>query len=270
MSSNRRHRRRAFTVIEVLVVIGIMALLMGILLPTIERVRHKAYIANCASNLRQVGVYLLTYSNEHRGALPRTVYVPGAVLQHGTGIMAPDPFQSGGPLPNDLTAAVFLLLRVQHLAPELLNCPYDDVHEYQPQKGDPQGQSNFSDFKVSLGYSFANMYPSAAAAAAGYKWSGRLGAEFAVAADMNPGTKKPYNDVLGATPTSPSAVMKKANSANHERDGQNVLFGDGHVAWSQTPFVGPEGDNIFTTRDGQVEASPVDKDDCVLLPSEDD
>ena len=265
-----RQAAGAFTLIEVLVVIGIMTLLMGILLPTIEHVRHKAYIADCASNLRQVGLYLLSYSNEHHGALPRTNYVAGAPLRYGTGIAAADPFQPGGPLANDLTAAVFLLLRVQHLPPALLDCPYNDVHEFEPQKGDPQAQANFTDFKKTLGYSFANMYPSAAASAAGYKWAGRLAAEFAVASDLNPGTKPPYNDVLGATPTSGWKVMKKANSENHERDGQNVLFGDGHVSLCQNPFVGVRGDNVFTTRDGQVEASPVDKDDSVLLPTEDD
>jgi prepilin-type N-terminal cleavage/methylation domain-containing protein len=59
--------RHAFSLIEILVVIGIMALLIGILLPTLEHVRHRAYIADCASNLRQVGQYLSAYANDHRG-----------------------------------------------------------------------------------------------------------------------------------------------------------------------------------------------------------
>jgi prepilin-type processing-associated H-X9-DG protein len=63
--------------------------------------------------------------------------------------------------------------------------------------------------------------------------------------------------------------MKKANSENHERDGQNVLYGDGHVDWTHNPFCGVAADNIYTTRDGQVDASPVDRADSVLLPTDD-
>src|SRR5437667_8103327 len=161
--SNRKARLRrkifgGFTLIEVLVVIGIIALLLGILLPTMERVRHRAYIANCASNLRQIGQFMSAYSNDHHGQLPRTVYAPGAApaVQYGTGGAAIDPFLPGGPAANDLTAAVFLLLRVQHIPPLLLNCPYNDVNEFVPEKADPNTRSNFTDYRKNLGYSFAN------------------------------------------------------------------------------------------------------------------
>ena len=36
------------------------------------------------------------------------------------------------------------------------------------------------------------------------------------------------------------------NAVNHEQDGQNVLFNDGHVDWSSTPFAGANKDNVFT------------------------
>jgi prepilin-type N-terminal cleavage/methylation domain-containing protein/prepilin-type processing-associated H-X9-DG protein len=269
MRNRRRPRRpRAFTVIEVLVVIGIIGLLMGILLPVVERVRHKAYIADCASNLRQVGLYLTMYAQDHHGQLPRTTYVPGAPIVSGTGGSAVDPFQSGGPLPNDVTAAVFLLVRTQHLPPNLLDCPYNDVHEFQPVRVAPATHSNFTDYRKELGYSIANPYPSAAAVAAGYKWTNHFSAEFALAADVNPGMRTPYDDVLNIRPTDPWKTRKKANSENHERDGQNILYGDGHVAWTQTAFSGIRGDNVYTTRDGLIESSPADRDDSVLLPTD--
>jgi prepilin-type processing-associated H-X9-DG protein len=66
--------------------------------------------------------------------------------------------------------------------------------------------------------------------------------------------------------------MKKANSSNHEKDGQNVLYGDGHVAWQKTPFCGIQNDNIYTAKNGlapKVEASPADANDSVLLPTDD-
>lgn len=265
----RARRGVGFTLLEILVVIGVISILLGFLLPAIERARHRAYIADCANNLRQIGTYLLVYSNENRGGYPRTAYVAGAPVTRGTGMAARDPFQVGGPQPNDVTAAVYLLLRTQHVPPAVLNCPYDDVHEFEPEPADPQTHSNFSDFHKDLGYSIANPYPSAAAVAAGYKWTNHLSAEFALAADINPGNLAPYDDVFSATPTSPWNVMKKANSENHERDGQNVLFGDDHVTWCKTPFVGIRNDNIYTTKNGQLEASPLDKDDSILLPTDD-
>jgi prepilin-type processing-associated H-X9-DG protein len=195
--------------------------------------------------------------------------VPGAPVQRGTNATAPDPFRAGGPLPNDVTAAVFLLLRTERFPPAILDCPYNDVHEFAPEPADPQVRSNFSDFKKYLGYSFAKPYPdTSAVTAGGYKWTGRLSAEFALAADINPGMRTGYDDVLTPTATSPWNVMKKANSENHERDGQNVLYGDGHVTWTHNPFCGVSADNIYTTRNGQIEASPVDRNDSVLLPTD--
>src|SRR4051794_40268280 len=106
------HRAAGFSLIELLVVIGIIGVLLGILLPVMEKVRHKGYIDACASNLRQIGQAMQMYANENRGALPRTVYVPGAAPTFGTGGAAANAFAPGGPAPNDVTAAAFLLMRV--------------------------------------------------------------------------------------------------------------------------------------------------------------
>lgn len=261
--------RRGFSLIEVLVVIGIMSLLMAILLPSIEGVRHRAYITDCASNLRQIGQYLTMYANDNHGAYPRTRYQPGLPPVYGTGAASVDPFQTAGPSVNDVTAAAFLLMRVEHIPPVILNCPYDDVHQFQPEPADPATHSNFTNYRKNFGYSFANPYPTAQVAAAGYKWGAGVRAEVPVAADVNPGNLEPGDDVFDAKPNSPWRIMEHANSTNHERDGQNVLFGDGHVTWEKTPFCGIADDNIYTTRAGLIDAAPADKDDTILLPTDD-
>lgn len=61
---------RAFTLVELLVVVGIIALLIAILLPALRAARQAAQTAVCANNLRQVGAALLLYANEHRQHLP--------------------------------------------------------------------------------------------------------------------------------------------------------------------------------------------------------
>ena len=66
--------KKGFTLIELLVVIAIIALLMAILLPTLQRVRKQAKAAACQVNLRQWATTLALYAEDHQGRLPRDDY----------------------------------------------------------------------------------------------------------------------------------------------------------------------------------------------------
>ena len=63
-------RIHAFTLVELLVVIGIIALLISILLPSLSKARQQAVKVQCASNLRQWGIGLAQYINNNKGQFP--------------------------------------------------------------------------------------------------------------------------------------------------------------------------------------------------------
>lgn len=76
-------RRLAFTLIELLIVIAIIALLAAILFPTFSRARERARQASCMSNLKQVGLALKQYAQDYDGSYPSKQYVLGNSFLRG-------------------------------------------------------------------------------------------------------------------------------------------------------------------------------------------
>ena len=110
--------RRGFSLVELLVVIGIIAVLVGILIPTLGRVQKQANLLKCAAQMQQIGAATLAYAAENRGWLP-TRFNPAVNYEYTHTYRVWDT----GPNPN-VPYGLGLLFAGKHLGNgKILYCP---------------------------------------------------------------------------------------------------------------------------------------------------
>ena len=251
-------RSHAFTLLELMVALGILVILVGIIVPKVSRLREVEQRVCCRDNLRRIGLALSAYGEENRGELPRVIYDQAHAPRSFTAFTGADalsPFTKDSAVAaNDVTASLWLLIRggyIKEPVSAVFICPSSggtpdpmlDAH------GSPTAIRWRSNFRSPnhLSYSYAS--PFSDAQGYGLK-SDFLEPKFVLLADRNPG-KGPSQDVTAPTPEAPPMTMRIANSRNHGQAGQNVLYGDIHADFCETVYCGVDGDNIYTAQTDQ-------------------
>jgi prepilin-type N-terminal cleavage/methylation domain-containing protein len=279
-------RKKGFTLIELLVVVAIIALLISILLPSLARAREIAKRAVCASNLRGIGQAMKVYSNDNADWFPCTAFNDTASGDGANGVMFVTYLGGNitVPMSTDLLSTVhpsrslFMLVIDGSCTPKQFNCPSsgdneDDLRNYvgTTPTASQLGKDRF-DFRGYPFLSYGYQMPFGPKA----RPNENLSAQMALMADKGPffeagdpapggfsgdaadrwktgveGCPGPGQAVLiGDNETQILTLATEKwglyNSPNHAREGENVLFADGHVEFDKRPIVGVNYDNIYT------------------------
>ena len=189
--SPRPPRRRAFTLVELLVVIGIIAVLVALLFPVFSKAREQANRTKCLSNLRTIGQAAFVYANNNHDRLPN------------------------GNDPNSWDDPVAANWVMKNFADEVsdarvFHCP-SDKDEDEPQVIDNAYQNDPRSARIS--YEFYSLFWASAYGPKMVKLKGQA----PIAWDLDGGPRDPK--------------LKGNGDENHGPTGGNVLFSDGHAEW---------------------------------------
>jgi len=257
-------KKKGFTLVELLVVIAIIALLMGILMPALARVRQLAFRMTCGTNLSGIGKAMLLYSNDYQDELPRAggrtstwgqvANWMGASRFAAYGLAADG---SGGRA--TISSCFYLLVKYTEVTPKSFVCK-GDAGTTEFKLSDLGGVTVASNFELIDAWDFGP--PTEAFKRCSYSYHIPFGLYaltvssepgFAVAADRNPFLKSPAADARLLSTFRPDLdaykgtqdQAKNGNAVAHQLDGQNVMYLDSHVSFEKRAYCSIEDDNIY-------------------------
>ncbi len=250
-------KRQGFTLVELLVVIAIIALLMGILMPALSRVRQLAFRLTCGTNLSGIGKAMLIYANDYDDELPRAGgrdAVRGGPVDWKATNPTSAYLGSSGSNRATISASFYLLVKYAEVTPKSFVCKSDTGTTEWEISDEPTAPMGFElidawDFGSAPQEhcSYAYHWPYG-------KFALTVSSEpgMAVAADRNPWQDSPAGEAReddawsSFSPLGGTEAVRAGNSVSHQEDGQNVMYLDAHVNFVKTSACSLEEDNIYT------------------------
>lgn len=245
-------KKRAFTLVDLLVVIATIALLMSVLMPALARLRQRAFRIDCGTNLSQIGKAMYFYANDYDNDFPRAGgpnskwgrtpnwqahnLSDAFSLKHGDGQAT-------------ISASLYLLVKYEDVAPKSFICKAEPrISQFKSSKYGIRDKElrDLWDFGPDpsrhCSYSYHLPYGK-------YSLTVSNLPGMAVVADRNPWIQSPFAKAKDFSKFDPNGTNKQISNGNttaHKDDGQNVLYVDEHVTFEKKSFCGVKDDNIYT------------------------
>jgi prepilin-type N-terminal cleavage/methylation domain-containing protein len=245
-------RKKGFTLVELLVVIAIIALLMGILMPALARVRQIAFRMVCGTNLSGIGKAMLIYANDYEDELPvsgnsETTWGAENTVKWD----AMTAYGANGAYTNNkatITSCFYLLVKYAEVTPGSFVCKGDtNVSEFESPERDLITLWDFG-ARASEHCSYSYHQPFDTSTPNTYALTTSSEPGLAVAADPNPWIKDDTKEFDLFDPEGGRDAVKEGNSYTHQDEGQNVLFLDSHVNFENTSACAINEDNVYTVQ----------------------
>jgi prepilin-type N-terminal cleavage/methylation domain-containing protein len=253
-------RKKGFTLVELLVVIAIIALLMGILMPALARVRQIAFRMVCGTNLSGIGKAMLIYANDYDDELPvsgngETLWgKTKSVKWDATSAYGADGAFTANNNRATITSCFYLLVKYAEVTPKSFICKGDtNVTEFEVADRDLIELWDFGPEPLErCSYAYHQPFDTTSTKNT-YSLTTSSEPGLAVAADPNPWLTgeegdRIWEDFIPEGKDATRDSIKAGNALTHQDEGQNVLYLDTHVEFENTSACGINEDNIYTVQ----------------------